>query len=75
MLEKGATEGIDIRVGILDLSNCAQDAGNGIKALSGKVADVIVLDVFVGEALKMEEAGVSATQDCMAISRDDLALA
>jgi hypothetical protein len=75
VLEKCATKGIHIGVRVLDLSNCAQNTGNRIKALSGKITDVVILNVLICEVLKMKEPGISVSQDCMSISGNDLALA
>lgn len=73
MLQECSTEGIDIGPWVFDFSDGAEDTRNGVKALSGKVTDVIILDVAVSESLEMQEARIGVTEDCVAIARNDLA--
>lgn len=74
MLEEGSTEGIDVGVGILDLSDGSQNAGDGIEALAGQVANIVVLDVAIGESLEVEETGVGVSEHCVAIAGNDTTL-
>ena len=72
MLKQGAAEGVDIGPRVLDLSNCPEDAGNGVEAFSCQIADIVVLDVGICELLQMEEAGIGVPQDSVAVSWNDL---
>ena len=73
MLKESAAEGINVRIRVFNFTDGAQDVRNGLEALSGQVADVVVLDVSVSKGLQMHESGVSVSQDCVTVSRDDSA--
>lgn len=72
MLEKRATEGIDIRPWIFYLSDCAEDARDGIEAFPCEITDIIVFDVGICELLQMQETGIRVPQNRMPVSRDNL---
>ena len=74
MLQESPAEGVHVRVGVLDLADSAQDAGDGVQAGAGEVADVVFLDVAVGEALQVQEAGVDLAQDGVAVAGNHLPL-
>ena len=71
MLQQGPTEGIHIRVGVLDFAHLPQNPRNRGEALSRQVANVIVLDVPVGETLQVHESRVGISENSVAISWDD----
>lgn len=73
VLEKGAAEGVDVRIWVFDLADGSQDSGDGVEAFSGQIADVVVFDVAVGKALEMHESGISVSQHSMSVSRNDSA--
>lgn len=74
MLEQGAAEGIDIGVWVLYLADFAQNAWDGVKALSGQIADVVVLDMLVGVLLQVHEPWVGVPEDGVTVARDHSAL-
>ena len=74
MLQKGTAEGVDVWIGVFDLSDGSEDAGDGFEALAGEIADIIVLDVAVSESLEVEETRVSVPQDCVTVAGDHSAL-
>lgn len=71
MLEKSSTEGIDVRIRILDFSNSSQNSRNSFEAFSCQVADIIVFDVAIGETFQMHEARIGVSEDGVTVSRDD----
>ena len=73
MLEECAAEGVHVGIWVFDLADCSEDAGDGVEAFSSKIADVVVLNVAVSEALEMHESGISVSQDSMTVSGDDSA--
>ena len=71
VLEEGSAEGVDVGVWVFDFSYCSEDAGDGGEAFTSEVADVVVFDVSVGEALEVHEAGVGVAEDCVSVAGDD----
>lgn len=61
MLKECTTEGVHIRPRVFDFADGSEDLGDSFEALPGKVADIVILDVLIGEALQMDEAGISIT--------------
>lgn len=73
MLEECTAESVDVGIWVFDFADGSEDAGDGVEAFSGEVADVIVLDVAVSEALEVHESGISVPQHSVAVAGDDSA--
>lgn len=73
MLKESPTEGINVRIWVLDLSNCAQNGRDSVKAGTSQVTDVVILDVPVSKALQMHEPRISVSQHSVSIARDNSA--
>lgn len=73
MLEECTAEGVDVGIWVFDLADGSEDAGDGVEAFSGEVADVVVLDVAVSEALEVHESGIGVSQHSVAVAGDDSA--
>lgn len=71
MLKESAAEGINVRIRVFNFADGAQNVRNGLEALSGEVADVVVLDVSVSKRLQMHKSGISVSQDCVTVARDN----
>jgi hypothetical protein len=69
MLQKGATEGIDVRVGVLDFADLSQQSWDGIEAFLRQCTDIITLYVFVRKLLQMDKPWVGVPQNCVTVPR------
>jgi len=71
MLEQCSTEGIDVGIWVLDLSNGSQNTGDRLEAGSGQVTDVVFPDVPVCESLEMHESRIGVSENSVAVARDN----
>lgn len=68
MLEETSTVSINVGVGVFYLSHFTQNAWNSLEANSGQVANVVVLNVSIGELLQVHESWVGVSEDSMSIT-------
>lgn len=73
MLKERSTEGIDVGVRVFNLADLAENSRNGIEAFSSQIADIIVLDMLIGESLQVHEPRIGVPEDSVAIARDNSA--
>lgn len=68
MLKESTAESINVGIRVFNLADFPKDTRNGLKAFPCKVANVVILNVLVGETLQVHKTRISVSEDSMTIS-------
>lgn len=68
VLQAGATVGVDVGEGILNLTDLPEDARNSLEADLHQLRDFVVLDVPLGKTLQMDESRIGLPEDSVPVA-------